>query len=72
MTTLAKAMESNGHTDTSISYLKVDVESSEINSIPEWLQTGALNNVQQIGIEMHTGMFTEILLFCFFPTMYLK
>jgi len=55
VTTLAKAMESNGHTNTSISYLKVDVESSEINSIPEWLQTGALNNVQQIGIEMHTG-----------------
>ena len=59
MTTLAKAVESNGHANSTISYLKVDVESSEIKSIPEWLQTGALKNVRQIGIEMHTGMATE-------------
>ena len=73
MTTFAKAMESNGHTNTSVSYLKVDVESSEINSIPEWLQTGALNNVQQIGIEMHTGMLTEkTFCFAFSPTMNFK
>ena len=56
MMMLAKAVESNRQTNALILYLKVDVESSEIKSIPEWLQTGALSNVQQISIEMHTGM----------------
>ena len=31
------------------------MESSEIKAIPEWLESGILRNVRQIGIEMHTG-----------------
>ena len=53
--TLAEAIKVNGDTEATISYLKVDVESSEIKAIPEWLDSKVLKNVNQIGIEMHTG-----------------
>ena len=53
--TLAEAMAVNGDGDSQVSYLKVDVESHEISAIPEWLQSGVLDNVRQIGLEIHTG-----------------
>ena len=55
MLTLADAMAANGHSKADISYLKVDVESHEIEAIPEWLETGVLKNIHQIGLEIHTG-----------------
>ena len=53
--TLADAISANEELESTISYLKVDVEASEIKAIPEWLESNVLKNVKQIGIEMHTG-----------------
>ena len=39
--------------DTKISYLKLDIEAHELKGIPIWLKKGSLNNVQQIGMEVH-------------------
>jgi hypothetical protein len=55
VSTLEEAIKSNGDADKPISYLKVDVEGSELDSIPQWLTSDVLRNVQQIGIELHTG-----------------
>ena len=55
VTTLKNAIEANGDLGKEITYLKVDVESSEIKAIPEWIESGVLKNVRQIGIELHTG-----------------
>lgn len=38
-----------------ISYLKVDIEGSELNTFPEWISSGVLDHVSQIGIEIHTS-----------------
>ena len=38
-----------------IHYLKVDVEGHELKSIPKWLKSGVLENIQQINLELHTG-----------------
>ena len=48
-------MEANGDLKKEITYLKVDIESSEIKAIPQWIESGVLKNVRQIGIELHTG-----------------
>ena len=53
MTTLGDALRSNGHDESTVSYLKVDVENSEVEAIPEWISSGALENVRQIGVELH-------------------
>ena len=45
----------NGDEDKTITYLKVDVESAELSSIPTWVKSKILNNIDQIGIELHTG-----------------
>ena len=55
ITTLKDAISKNGHLGKEITYLKVDIESSEIKAIPEWIQSGVLENVRQIGMELHTG-----------------
>ena len=55
VTTLNDAIKSNGHLEKEITYLKVDIESSEIKAIPQWIQSGVLKNVRQIGLELHTG-----------------
>ena len=55
VTTLKDAIKANGDLDKEITYLKVDIESSEIKSIPEWIESGVLQNIRQIGIELHTG-----------------
>ena len=38
-----------------ISYLKVDIEGIENSAIPQWIKSGVLDSVSQIGIELHTG-----------------
>ena len=34
---------------------QVDVEGAELKAIPEWISSGVLDHVNQIGIEFHTG-----------------
>ena len=55
VTTLKDAIANNGDLGKEITYVKVDVEGSEIEAIPEWIQSGIINDVRQIGIELHTG-----------------
>lgn len=55
VSTLEDVIKQYGEMDKPINYLKVDVEGSEIDAIPKWLDSGVLKNVQQIGIELHTG-----------------
>ena len=45
----------NGDAGKKISYLKVDVEGAEHKAISEWIRSGILDHVKQIGIEIHTG-----------------
>jgi len=57
--TLDTLIRANGDQDKIISYLKVDIEGSEIQSLKQWLNSGILKKIQQIGIEMHTGKMTQ-------------
>jgi hypothetical protein len=49
------AITANGDLGKRITYLKVDVEGSELKSISEWITSGILDDVRQIGIEIHTA-----------------
>ena len=51
--TLSHILHSHGHTNTKITYLKMDIEGHEIDGLGQWLESGALRNVQQIGFEYH-------------------
>ena len=51
--TLNEIFKNNGHVDTKISYLKLDIEKGELTGLPVWLASGALKNVQQIAMEVH-------------------
>ena len=46
-------LDKNGHANAKISYLKMDIEGNELKCLPSWLESGALENVQQIGLEFH-------------------
>ena len=50
---LSSLMAKYGHTQTKISYLKIDIEGNELKSLPFWLKEGSLHNVQQVGLEFH-------------------
>jgi hypothetical protein len=54
--TLDDAVAMFGDEGKEISYLKVDVEGSEMKALPLWAKSdkGALRHVRQLGIEMHT------------------
>ena len=52
---LEDIIKENGDEENTITYLKVDVESSELSAIPTWTKSKILNNISQIGIELHTG-----------------
>jgi hypothetical protein len=52
---LQDAITANGDLGKRITYLKVDVEGSELKSISEWITSGILDDVRQIGIEIHTA-----------------
>ena len=54
--TFEEILKHTNDVNKTISYLKIDIEGSELKSIPTWLESGVLNNVQQIGIELHTGV----------------
>ena len=51
--TLKSILQKYGHTNTKISYLKIDIEGGEVNGLQSWFESGALGNVQQIGMEYH-------------------
>ena len=53
--TLEDIIKENGDEENTITYLKVDVESAELSSIPTWIKSNILNKISQIGIELHTG-----------------
>ena len=53
--TLETILKMNGDENKSLTYLKVDVEGYEIWSLNNWMDSNALRNVQQLGIEMHTS-----------------
>ena len=51
--TLSSILKNHGHTNTKITYLKIDIEGHEVDGLLEWLESGALTNVQQLGLEFH-------------------
>ena len=51
--TLSELLAANGHTNATINYLKADIEKEEIQSVPQWIESGSLDNVRQIGLEFH-------------------
>ncbi len=44
------AIELNGDFGKQITYLKVDVEGSELKSISQWIDSGVLDYVRQVSI----------------------
>ena len=38
-----------------VTYLKMDVEGTELNCFQNWFDTGVFKYVQQFGIELHTS-----------------
>jgi len=55
MDTLGNIMEKNGHGNTTIEYLKIDIEGHELTGLPQWLASSALDNVNQLALELHMG-----------------
>ena len=53
MDTLGNILKKYHHERTKISYLKMDIEGSELTGLPQWLSDGALKNVQQVAAEVH-------------------
>ena len=53
--TLDTLLKENGEFGRRITYLKVDVEGYEIPCLKQWLKSGVVNFIDQLGIEMHTG-----------------
>ena len=53
--TFSEIISENGHTDTKISYLKMDIEGDELLGLRKWLESGSLANVQQIAMEYHVN-----------------
>ena len=51
--TLGNILKKYHHENRKISYLKMDIEGSELAGLPSWLSEGALKNVQQIAAEVH-------------------
>ena len=53
--TLETLLKINGDENKHLTYLKVDVEGFEVWSLKNWMNSNALRNVEQLGIEMHTS-----------------
>ena len=51
--TLAEIIKMNNHQNKTIFYLKVDIEGDELSSLPEWISSGVLDNVDQVALELH-------------------
>jgi len=55
METLKSLMLNNGDGNSSIFFLKVDIEGHELDALPEWIESGALEKVDQLAMEFHLG-----------------
>jgi len=55
METLKDLMVKNGEDKSKIFYLKVDIEGYELDALPEWIHSGALEKVDQMALELHLG-----------------
>eukprot|EP00092_Neocalanus_flemingeri_P080073 GFUD01099846.1.p1 GENE.GFUD01099846.1~~GFUD01099846.1.p1 ORF type:complete len:350 (+),score=60.74 GFUD01099846.1:57-1052(+) len=53
MDTLGNILKKNGHNDTTIDFLKMDIETFELTVLPELIASGTLNNVNQLAMEFH-------------------
>ena len=53
MDTLANILQKNSHTNAVIEYLKIDIEGHELPGFRDWIDTGALKNVNQMALELH-------------------
>merc|ERR1712241_1356722 len=53
---LETLIKENGDLGKEITYLKLDVEGTEIGCMKKWLKSGVMKYVQQLGVEMHTGI----------------
>lgn len=53
METLANLYKINKHEGRTVEYLKIDIEGHELGGLSDWLATGALDNVNQIAMELH-------------------
>ncbi|KAK2706985.1 hypothetical protein QYM36_014869 [Artemia franciscana] len=53
MRRFATLLGDNNHTHRIIDILKIDVEGSEFETIPDMLRTGTLENVRQLLLEIH-------------------
>jgi len=53
MNTLLNYFKTNGHLGKTVQYLKIDIESHELECFVDWLASGALDNVKQIALELH-------------------
>jgi hypothetical protein len=53
METLKALLEANHHQDSRVFYLKVDIEGSELTALPQWMESGALEHVEQLAMELH-------------------
>ena len=52
--TLENIIKNNGDEGRMINFLKVDIEGDELESVPQWLKSNILENIQQIQMEVHT------------------
>ncbi|TRY80019.1 hypothetical protein TCAL_06575, partial [Tigriopus californicus] len=51
--TFSQLLAKNNHTSKTIKYLKVDIEGAERKGFKEWINSGAMDNVLQVGVEFH-------------------
>jgi hypothetical protein len=56
--TLSEFLKQNGDQDKEISLLRMDIEGEELEVIPEMIRSGALDNVRQLWVQLHTGSMT--------------
>jgi len=53
MDTLSNYFKTNGHLDKTVQYLKIDIESHELDCFENWFSSEALIHVKQIALELH-------------------
>ena len=51
--TLERIIKDNGHAFTKITFMKMDIEGSELAGLPVWISSGVLKNVKQLAMEVH-------------------
>ncbi|TRY79361.1 hypothetical protein TCAL_07073, partial [Tigriopus californicus] len=51
--TFGQLLSKNNHSAKMIKYLKVDIEGGERKGLMEWIKSGAMDNVLQVGVEFH-------------------